>query len=142
VRRHKSRFQGLGPRNSSRSKLVHNPASYLSNLAKSIDCNHELAAAVYIDQRGRLLFVDLEAVAHHRLVIIGAALLECPFAQTLDNNIRIRDQLDDDIQRSAVLSEETIEVTNLVGCPRISIEKKALRAVRLLETIGNEIIRK
>jgi hypothetical protein len=79
-------------------------------------------------------------VANHRLVIIGATLLQSTFAQALHYDIRISNQLHDSVEGCPMLREETVEVSNLICCSRVTIEEKPSRAVFLLETIGNQII--
>jgi len=88
------------------------------------------------------LAVHVEAVPHYRFVIVGATLLKRAFAQSVDDNVRICDKLDDGIERGAVRVEELIQFPDLVDRARVPINEKALLGIRLGKPMPNQFIGK
>jgi hypothetical protein len=80
-------------------------------------------------------------MAHHRFVVIAAALLDRALAQTLDHDVRVGDELEHGIERRTVAGEELVELTHLVGRARIAVEQEAVLGVLLLEAMPDEIVR-
>ena len=67
-------------------------------------------AVVDVDERLGLLAVDLEAMPHDGLVVVGATLFERTLAQSLDDDVGVGDQLDDGIERLIAAGEELVEL--------------------------------
>ncbi len=91
------------------------------DVAESIDRNEHTATVVDIDERLGLLAVYVESVPNDGLVIVCPALLKSPLAQSVDDDIGIRDEFYDRIKRCAVRLEELVELANLVDSAGVAV---------------------
>lgn len=140
MRWHKSPIAGLGNRDSAFLEPLHDAIRDLGYLTEPINRYDKPPTFVEINQRRGLLPVHLKSVTHYRFIIIRASLFDCPLTQALHHNVGIRNELNDNIERSPVIGQELIEVSNLISCPGVTIEKETTGAVLVLEAIGDEVV--
>mgnify|MGYP007122311150 CR=1 FL=1 len=107
--------------------------------ADAVDPVDDATGPVDLEDRGRLVLVDVQAVRDGLVGVVRTALLGRTELQPLDALLAGNVEEDDGVERLAASGQERVEMLHLGGVARVAVEEEAVRGVVLRQAIANDL---